>query len=61
MAKTGTTASTAAKFKAASTSGVRHGPSNKNVQSTASPKGVHGKGTSGSTTSPIKGPSRGGV
>lgn len=58
MSKSGTTASTAAKSKTASTSGVRHGQNVKNLSSGASPRP---KPTSGGRTAPIKGPNRGGV
>lgn len=57
MPKQGTTAATAAKFKAkAGTS--RHGPNNKNVVNGGRSTG---KPTSGGRTKPLKGPDRGGV
>lgn len=60
MAKMGTTMATGHKMKAASTSGVRHGPAVKNVRSSAAPRSAHGKGSAGATN-PIKGTNRGGV
>lgn len=54
----GTTAKTAAKARTASTSGVRHGPSDKNVRATAKPRPAPALG---SRMSPLKGPDKGGI
>lgn len=56
MKKSGTTAATSAAMKSKSTTGVRHGPSNKNVNATAKRKPAP-KGPTG----PLRGPDRGGV
>ncbi|QYW02113.1 hypothetical protein CPT_Sonora_010 [Stenotrophomonas phage Sonora] len=57
MAKKGTTAGTAAAYRA-QVSSARHGPGNKNlVPNARSP----GKPTSRGRTAPLKGPDRGGV
>lgn len=61
MAKSGTTTARATQMRSTSTSGVKHGSSNKNVQSHASPKGVTGSGMSKSRMTPIKGSDRGGL
>ena len=58
MKKSGTTMATGHAMKAASKSGVRHGPSQKNVSHGASRAA---KPTSGGKTAPIKGSDRGGV
>lgn len=57
MAKSGTTAATGMKMKAASTSGVRHGPGTKSsdVKAAKRPSPKTGR------TGPLKGPDRGGV
>lgn len=57
----GTTAKTAAAMKSASTSGVRHGASQKHTNATSKPKGVMGSGMSKSTVAPIKGQNKGGL
>lgn len=61
MAQKGTTAGAAAAFRNKSSSGVKHGPSDKNVSNSASRKSVMGSGVSSSTMKPLKGPNKGGV
>lgn len=60
MAKMGTTTATGNAMKSATTSGVRHGASQKNVNTTRKAAPVVGKGAVGATK-PIKGMNRGGV
>lgn len=55
--KKGTTAGTGHQMKKASMTGVRHGPSHKNVSNTAKPKAVGGSAVVG----PIKGMDKGGL
>lgn len=61
MAKSGTTTATGNSMRTASKSGISHGPAHKNVQNHGKSKGVLGSGASRSTTSPLKGPDRGGL
>lgn len=61
MAKSGTTNSTASKMTSGSKSGVKHGPGVKNVQSTASRKGVMGSGMTSGKMAPIRGRDGGGL
>lgn len=56
----GTTTKSGMAAKAASTSGVKHGPSVPNGGTTGKAKSHMGKGTAG-VTSPIKGSNKGGV
>lgn len=56
--KSGTTTAAGAKARASSTSGVRHGPADKNLQPTAAKRPAPALGAK---MSPIKGSNKGGI